>query len=303
MRTAAGILGAFLLFLACSATPDGDHGRLSILVSVVPQKYFVERLTPDDVAVTVLVPPGASPACYELSPSEMSAVSQADIWFSTGVPVENRWLSDFPRLNPELVIIDVTADMEKIPMALHSHSTDGHSADLHQDHDHETDGDVPRDPHVWLSPELVKVQAEAISEALQEIDTANAEVYQDSLEHFIRRIEDLQGEMQALLEPASGRSFMVFHPSWGYFAWEFNLEQIPIECRGNEPSPEELACLITEAREKEITVVFAAPQFSSSSAETIADEAGAVVAVLDPLAEDWEENMLTVARAVGEAAR
>ncbi len=80
---------------------------------------------------------------------------------------------------------------------------------------------------------------------------------------------------------------MVFHPAWGYFADEFDLVQVPIEIAGSEPSPREMALLMDHAGEEGIGVVFVSPQFSTSSAETIAQELGASVVVIDPLAADW----------------
>jgi zinc transport system substrate-binding protein len=96
---------------------------------------------------------------------------------------------------------------------------------------------------------------------------------------------------------------MVFHPSWGYFARQYGLTQIPIEIQGKEPNPRGLSQIITQGRDLGIKVIFVQPQFSEKSAAVIATEIGATTAELDPLAEDWAATMLHAAQAISQAAR
>jgi zinc transport system substrate-binding protein len=84
---------------------------------------------------------------------------------------------------------------------------------------------------------------------------------------------------------------MVFHPSWGYFARAYGLEQIPIEVEGKEPKPAELKDLIDYAKKRDIKVIFVQPQFSRQAAQTIARSIGGQIAFLDPLAPDWPRNL------------
>ena len=100
-----------------------------------------------------------------------------------------------------------------------------------------------------------------------------------------------------------GRSFFVFHPSFGYFADDYGLEQVAVETGGSEPSARQLARLIREARDAEVRVIFVQPQFSRKSAETIASEIGGAVVPIDPLARDYIENLERMARAVEEGLR
>jgi zinc transport system substrate-binding protein len=97
--------------------------------------------------------------------------------------------------------------------------------------------------------------------------------------------------------------FMVFHPSWGYFAQAYGLKQIPIEIEGKEPKPAQLRELIERARQDGIQFIFVQPQFSAKSARVIAGEIGAQVVIADPLAEDWTANLRTVARKFERALR
>lgn len=96
------------------------------------------------------------------------------------------------------------------------------------------------------------------------------------------------------------QKFMVFHPAWGYFARDYGLEMIPIELGGTEPSAAELATLMAEAKEENIKVIFAQPEFSKRDAETIAQEIGGEVLLLDPLAADWLENLRHVSQQLAQ---
>jgi zinc transport system substrate-binding protein len=88
---------------------------------------------------------------------------------------------------------------------------------------------------------------------------------------------------------------MIFHPAWSYFARDYDLEQIPIEVEGKEPSAREMADLMMKiAKEEQVTVIFVQPQTSRRSVDMLAKQIGARVEILDPLAADWLENMRRV---------
>jgi len=276
---------AVLLLVSCTDPYRNQDDGLRILVSILPQRYFAERIAGDRAQVSVLIPPGANPAAYELSPSEMRFVAEADVWFSIGVPAEHRWLDDFPSINPGLLIVDTAGGIERLPIERYGLTE--------AEHDNGSE-----DPHIWLSPELVRSQVNLMAETLAGIDTLNAGFYSANLNIFNMSIDSLQRDMHALLDPLAGTSFLVFHPAWGYFSDEFHLVQVPIEIAGSEPSPGEMALIVDLAGEAGIRTVFVSPQFSTSSAEAIAGELHAEVTVIDPLAEDWHQNMRRVAAAV-----
>jgi zinc transport system substrate-binding protein len=181
-----------------------------------------------------------------------------------------------------------------MPMAAHHHDEEG------EQEEHDQEEGAP-DPHVWVSPELVKVQSQAIYEALAKLDPAHEAEYKTNLDAFVADIDQLEADIKATLSGLKSKKFMVFHPAWGYFAHDFGLEQIPVEVGGQEPSAQELAHLIEEAKEEGIQVVFAQPEFSTEDAETIAQEIGGEVLLISPLAPDWLQNMRTVAQTFANA--
>jgi len=171
------------------------------------------------------------------------------------------------------------------------------------DHEHGDGEHGILDPHIWLSPRLVKVMAQNIYQGLVAIDPAGQPEYTVNLNAFLEELDALDGRLTSVLSalPKDRRAFMVFHPSWGYFARDYGLRQIPIESEGKEPSPGELARIVEMGKEQRIPVVFVQPQFSERSAKVIASEMGAKVVPLDPLAPDWKGNLLRVAEAFRQA--
>ncbi len=271
-------LGAALL-TGCgqSATPDQSAtsepaGSLNVTVSILPQKYFVEHIGGEHVEVNVMVEPGSSPATYEPKPEQLTALSKAAAYVSIGVPFEAAWLDKIASANSDMLMVDTTQGIEK----------------------------VGTDPHIWLSPSLVKIQSQTIYEALAQLDPAHDTDYKTNLDSFIADIDDLDAEIRATLAGLKTKKFMVFHPAWGYFARDYGLEMIPIEVGGQEPSAAELAALVIEAQEEDIKVIFAQPEFSTKDAETIASEIGGEVLLIDPLDTEWLDNLRHVARTFAE---
>jgi len=217
----------------------------------------------------------------------MAAISKAKIYFAIGVTFEKAWLKKLASANPKMRIVHTEHGIQKMPMAAHHHDE---GEDHDKEHHHGT-----LDPHVWLSPPLVMVQARNILTALQEVDPAHHADYEANYKAFMTMLMDLDGELRGILTGKQGLQFIVFHPAWGYFAHAYGLKQVPIEIEGKEPKPAQLKELIEYARKHQIKVVFVQPQFSTKSAEQVAKEIGGQVAFVDPLAVNWAENLREVA--------
>ena len=295
------VIIVFILLVSASVTAAN---QMTVFVSINPQKYFVQQIGKDLVDVRVMVPPGASPVTYEPRPKQMAALSAARVYFAIGVGFENVWLAKISAVNPEMKVVHTDKGIRKIPMATHLHSDpagrDGAEETHLNDDEH---GGSELDPHIWLSPPLVKIQARSILTALQEIDPGHQDRYAANYHQFIDRIDELDADLKKTFAGKQNLQFMVFHPAWGYFGQAYGLEQVPIEIEGKSPKPARLKGLIEHARKKGITVIFVQPQFSSKSAELVAREIGGQVVVADPLAEDWLANLTTVANSFKAALR
>jgi len=258
---------------ASGAGPQGLEGEtFTVFVSIPPQKYVVERVGGPRVDVKVLVPPGRSPETYEPSPRQMAELGRARVYFRTGMPFEDPL---FRRLSGTLNDVDVVDTREGVTLrASGAHTCAGHA-----------------DPHVWLDPQRVKIQAGTVREALSRLDPAHEEDYRSRFEVLAADLDRSRGKISALLEPVQGRRFYVYHPAFGYLADAFGLIQVPLEEDGKEPGPRQLARLIEQAREDRVRVLFMQPQHASRGAQAFAEGIGARIVPLDPLAEDLLANL------------
>jgi len=282
-RIALGLLAGFSFL-----SPAWARETIPVFVSITPQKFFLEQIGKDRVDVQVMVEPGASPHSYEPKPGQMVAISKARVYFATGVSFEKAWLKKISASNPKMMVVHTDHGIKKLPMAAHDHGEEKHHDEAHHDHG-------ALDPHIWLSPPLVMVQARTILTALQEVDPVHRSIYEANYQAFVTMLEGLDRELRSIFAGKKGLEFMVFHPAWGYFAEAYGLKQVPIEIEGKDPKPAQLKKLIDHARERNIKVIFVQPQFSSKSAEQVAREIGGEVAFVDPLALNWADNLREVA--------
>ncbi|MFO7626506.1 MAG: zinc ABC transporter substrate-binding protein [Candidatus Fermentibacteraceae bacterium] len=278
----ASVAVILALTASCGNPPRHSDGKLAVFVSIVPQKQFVERIAGDLVDVTVMVEAGSDPHTYEPRPAQMAGLQYASLYFTIGVPFEDVWMERIASSNTGMRIVDSAAGITRVVRVEgHEHGHEHHEGAL--------------DPHIWLAPGLVKIQAGNICSALQQIDPANSDVYADNLEAFLAELDLLSAGIRSHLEMSGTTEFLVFHPAWGYFADEFGLEMMSVEQGGQEPSPSELAEIINLARERGITVVFAQPEFSTDAADVIAREMGGSVVLVSPLSLDWAGSMRQIA--------
>jgi zinc transport system substrate-binding protein len=280
IAVALGLLGLFFVVYYSSshdqsqevAVIPAEEGRITIVTSIVPQEYFAKRIGADRVEVQALVTPGSSPATYEPTPRQMATLSHADLFFRIGVPFENAFV---PKIETTtgLRIVDTRKGI----------TLSGN------------------DPHIWLSPRLVSIQARTIADALIESDPAGKAEYEKNLAALLQDLDTLDKHLTEALAPVKGKTFMVFHPSWTYFAAAYGLKQESIEVEGKEPSGRQLARMVTKAHDEDVRVIFVQPQFDMASAERIADSIDGVVVPIDPLARDYIANLEHVATVVLEA--
>jgi zinc transport system substrate-binding protein len=256
---------------------------LDLMVSIAPQKYFVEKIGGDRLKVNVMVDPQTEPETYEPKPQQLATLSEIEAYISIGLPFEEKWLDKFKQINPQMILIDSDQGIERLEMSDHGH-----------DHGDESSTQSTLDPHIWLSPSLVKIQAQNIYQGLIKLDPQNQPTYQKNLQQFLTEIDQLNQKINDNLAGITNRKFIVFHPAWTYFAKEYNLEQIPVEVEGQEPSAAELAQLIQTAKNSNIKVIFVQPELKTKNAQAIAQEIGGQVIMISPNDPQWAENLLKV---------
>jgi len=294
------LLCAIVLLTASACTekkpePSNPTGMepLQVTVSILPQKYFVERIGGTLTQVNVMVPPGRSPAVYEPVPMQMKQLSRAQVYFRIGhILFEKAWMENMESVNKKMLVIDTSKGVDLI----HFGSTNtGETDEHHEDNGSGTHAHVGIDPHIWLSPPAVKIQAGHIMDTLVRLDPVHAEEYRANCASFINDIDALHEELRKSFQSMAGRKFMVFHPAWGYLARTYGLEQMAVETEGKTPSPASLKQVIDRARQEGIKVVFVQQQFDIHSAAAVAADIDGKVIQLDPLAYDWLTNMKKIA--------
>lgn len=294
------------LFLGCTAQEqvEEQQEKMKVVVTIMPQAEFAESIGGDKLDVIVMVPPGASPHTYEPTPSQLTEVAEAGLYFKmgSGIEFETAWMSDIEGVNPSMEIVDCSKNIELIEMdEEHEEDHEGEEEE-HEEHGEEDEhSHSGLDPHIWNSPKNAKVIVQNMYEALAAKDPENAEYYKANADEYIAQLDALDSSIEDLLENKTNRRFIVFHPAWGYFAHDYDLEQIAIEEAGKEPTAQNLQYIIDEANEHNITVIFASPQFSTSSAETVAGEINGSVILINPLDKEYIENMQNIADAFASA--
>jgi zinc transport system substrate-binding protein len=262
--------------------------KINTVVSILPEQTFVKAIGGDKVSVSLMVLPGNSPHTYEPKPSQMKDVAKAKLYFTIGVEFESVWLKKFKNLNKNMQIVDLTLGIKKLSMT--SHHSKANEEKNHID---------KKDPHIWTAPKNVKIIALHIYEALRKVDPANENYYKINYENFIKHINKTDKEIKHILSSKpKGTKFMVFHPSWAYFANAYKLKQLPVEIEGKSPKPRELVMLIKEAKEEKIAAIFTQPEFSDSVAKVIANELGIKVIKVSPLSAKWSNNLINIANAI-----
>ncbi len=278
MKKFSIILVLILLLCLVGCSPSKEN-KLTVAVSIPPQVHFIEKICGERVNILNLIPAGASAEAYEMKPKEVISFSNADIYFSIGVPAEKNGILPNLSKNTQLVQLEKTV------------------ADFYPDLKIGNE----RDPHIWLSSKRSIIMVKEIADRLSEKDSENAVFYKENAEKYIKELEKLQNEIMQLFKDKRRKIFYISHPSYGYFADDFGLNMISLENNGQEATPKELADIITKAKNSNIKDIFCQEETSTKQAQAVAKELGGEVKILRPLAKDYETSLRQAANLIFEA--
>lgn len=281
LRIHALLLGAALLLTGCGGATEQIAEKPVVAVGIVPVKTFVEAVCGDLCEVVTMIPPGASPETYEPSPREQLKLSEADAYFSVGMPAEEN--SILPALSEDTCAVRLDEAVRR-------------------QYDDLTLGDA-RDPHIWLSTRRAGAMVEEICQTLSGQYPQFAQTFRENADAYLSELNRTDAAVRAALSALENRAFIVFHPAFGYFADEYGLTMYALEDEGKEATPRRLMEMVDFARESGIRVIFYQAETDVSQAQAFAEEIGGTCVALDPLAAEYTENLETMAAQIAEAAR
>jgi zinc transport system substrate-binding protein len=294
MTKFALIILALILVNHCAAGNNKVEGKKKpvVSVSILPQKFFVEQIAGDFFDINVILPPGSSPEDYEPTPKQIMDVSNSAIFFYIGhLGFEKSWLNNLKEVAPSVSYISCSKGIDL----------------LRDGCEHDSGERVPKnltqgtDPHIWTSPENVKIMSRTICSQLSAVYPGQKTNFEKNLNAFISKIDTLDNNIRQLLNDSLKTSFMIFHPALGYFARDYHLIQHSIEFDGKSPSTAHMKKMVDLARKEKINTVFIQSQFETAKAESIAKEIGATIVPIDNLAENWLAEMYSLAKKMKKA--
>lgn len=254
------------------AVVEPAEQKPQVAVAIVPQETFVKAVAKDRVDVVVMIPPGKSPENYAPTPQEMEKFSKATLYFSIGVPAEEFILPNSAEFNESLKVVKINDEVRKVyPEREFSPGN--------------------RDPHIWLSPKRVKVMIEIIAQELSGIDPPNKTFYEKNAKEYLAKLDELDQQINKSLSNLSNRTFIVYHPAFGYFADDYGLKMISLEEEGKKAAAKDLQQKIEEAGRQGIKVIFYQAEIDSKQANVFAEELGGRTEQVSPLAPDYLVNL------------
>ncbi|MCQ2108262.1 MAG: zinc ABC transporter substrate-binding protein [Fibrobacter sp.] len=285
---------AVILAIFCVSV---SAAKLTVAVTLQPYANVVSEIGGDQLEVVTLLPPGADPHTFEPKPSTLKDFAKASVYFSDGSGMDEAWLPRFKGVNKNVQIVSLSKDINWMEEDEHHHH-EVESAAIHAgeksvaEHDDHDEGEE-LDPHLWTSPLQMMQVARNICDALVQLDSANADLYIERWFDLTERLKKLDAELRASIAklPQQARTFIVFHPSYGYFARDYGMTQLTVEVNGKEPKPRDLFNLAKTGKSNNVHIVFVQPQFSKRAATTIARELDAVILDTDPLSFEYEKNI------------
>ncbi|MEI6678535.1 MAG: zinc ABC transporter substrate-binding protein [Mariniphaga sp.] len=277
-----------LLFSGCFSEPPKTKNKI-VFVSILPLKYFADKIIGDTYKVEVMVPPGVGPETYSPTPKQMLLLGQAQAYFSIGfLGFEQAWLENFKSSNANLQVFVTSKRIDLIK-----------ETEQHEDHNH------PQgvDPHIWSSPKTARLIATNIFEGMMQVDPANGDTYQKNLSLLLTEIAKVDSSVTRLLSGTTSKKFIIFHPALSYFARDYGLEQLSIEFEGKVPSPKHLQTVIDAAKSGKIKLILIQKEFDKENAEIIAQETGSKIVQIDPLSYEWPEQMISIAEKLSDPSK
>jgi len=269
-----------------------DNSKLQIVTSAGFLYEFSQNIGKEKIDATLLIPMGVNPHDWEPTIRDTERLETSDMIIINGLGYET-WVSSLDLSNYQGILVDTS---NGIPIENDEHAKeDDHDEHAKEDeHDEHDEHGVVSDPHIWLNPNLVKIQVKNIAERLSEIDPENSKSYNENALQYIEKLELLDLQIREELSSCSKKDFITFHNAFSYFSDEYGLTQHTITKGVHDhsatPTAKSIEDVIDLAKELNLSVIFAEDTSDIRISQVIADEIGADVLILSPVATEDVEN-------------
>ncbi len=262
------------LLLLLPATSLAQPLRLT--ASVAPLAWLVQGVAGKQGAVETLLPESACPETFRPGPKALQAAAASRLVFLVGGSFEDPWLALLLETRPDIHVVVL-------------------GAGLAEDGDRDLFG-------VWLDPARAKVLARRASQALESLDPERAEEYGRNLQALEERLDRLDQELTALFQDQGDRTlFFTGWPDWIWLARARGLEQVAMAGPLDTPAPSTLKQALLRAKRCGAQYVLDRPRCGSKAARALALRLKTQVFPADPLARDYDDNLLAAARRIRAA--
>ncbi|MFY1067374.1 metal ABC transporter solute-binding protein, Zn/Mn family [Enterococcus sp. AD013-P3] len=301
----AGVVFSSLLLAACSggkttssSNPATGDEKIKVVATFYPMYDFAKEVVGDEGEVSLLIPAGTEPHDYEPSAKDMAAISDADVLVYNLDEFET-WMDNVKdNLNKDKTLVIEAGDEIDLLAA----SGDGHDHEEEEDHDHEAEESHDhedehdhdgKDPHVWTDPVMAIKEVQEIAKELGEKYPEKKATFDQNAAAYVAKLEKLDADYQAAFKDAKNKTLLVQHAAFGYLAHQYGLTQESIAgiSPDQEPTPARLAELKHFVEDHGVSVIYFEENANSKVAETLSNETGVKLSVLNPLESLTNEQM------------
>lgn len=246
------------------------HGEgIKVTASFYPFYEIAKEIGGNKTIVTSVIPLGAEPHDWEISPQQIPQITEADMIIYNGIGFDS-WLGEKDQFSNSM-LVDVSKDLDLIKLENNEQeeSKDSHEEDSHNDHAY------GYDPHIWLDPIMVQNISKTISNALIKLDPSNTDYYLQNSENFIQKLNTLDASIKESISNCELKDFIAFHQAFRYFADRYGLTQHNVH---ESISPEseillqQISKIIQLAKDLNIDTIYSEDLLNPRLAEILASE-------------------------------
>lgn len=264
------ILSFLLLIVSCTKE---KQDKSNIAVTIYPFKSIVQEIVGNKVKIDVLLPAGADPHTYEMSPSDLMKIQNAKVFFY-GAESLDGWVAkieteskiELLKLIPKEFLIDIKTSND------HSHHSD--------DHNH-----YGVDPHFWTDPLTVNSMLDSLAKILSSLYSDYKEYFRENSLKFSKKLVELDKKIREQTKVLENTKVYSAHPFYNYFFNRYGIEVVgSLEISpGQQITPKFLKNVSEEISRKNVQAIFINKQHISKSAQLLAEDAKINLVELDPM--------------------